>query len=322
VRRSPRAELGPASRCGSGGPSPRWAPAGTARRIRGSRPRTGVPRPGQSAGPRLSEGIGVDMSRFATAGHLASWAGVCPGNKESAGKRLPGRTRHGDTRLKAALFIASAGAAHSRTTCLGAQFRRLVPHRDAKRAPRRRTLRPRRRLAHPPRPRALPRSGPRSLHQPPRQGTPDPTPDRPTHGPRHGRHHHLTRTDRQLKEVNTNPRRAVHRPGSSPRPDPATSNLTPRDETQGQTLRRIRRLCARNMPPPGIPGTGAWHGRTTPRSEAIDGYRVAVASAVRMASSPTGSPFSFEYGPYGVPHTGVPVACRQLSASVPASTTL
>src|SRR5260370_5215273 len=41
-----------------------------------------------------------------------------------------------------------------------------------------------------------------------------------------------------------------------------------------------------------------------------------------MASSPTGWPFSFEYGPYGVPHTGVPVACRQLSASGPASTTL
>ncbi|MFD7947426.1 hypothetical protein [Streptomyces sp. NPDC059744] len=47
-----------------------------------------------------------------------------------------------------------------------------------------------------------------------------------------------------------------------------------------------------------------------------------MASAARMASSPTGWPFSFEYAPYGVPHTGVPVACRQLSASVPASTTL
>ncbi|MDX2935524.1 IS110 family transposase [Streptomyces ipomoeae] len=74
------------------------------------------------------------MSRFATAGHLASWAGVCPGNKESAGKRLSGRTRHGDTWLKTALFMAGAGAAHSKTTYLGAQFRRLVPHRGAKRA--------------------------------------------------------------------------------------------------------------------------------------------------------------------------------------------
>jgi hypothetical protein len=54
----------------------------------------------------------------------------------------------------------------------------------------------------------------------------------------------------------------------------------------------------------------------------LAGYRVGVASAARMASSPAGWPFSFEYGPYGVPHTGVPVACRQLSASGPASTTL
>jgi transposase len=78
--------------------------------------------------------IGVDMSRFTTAGHLASWAGVCPGNKESAGKRLSGRTRHGDTWLKTALLIAGASAAHSWTTYLVAQFRRLVPHRGAKRA--------------------------------------------------------------------------------------------------------------------------------------------------------------------------------------------
>ncbi|MFF0043379.1 IS110 family transposase [Streptomyces mirabilis] len=58
--------------------------------------------------------IGVDMSRFATAGHLASWAGVCPGNKESAGKRLSGHTRHGDTWLKTALFVAGASAAPAR----------------------------------------------------------------------------------------------------------------------------------------------------------------------------------------------------------------
>jgi transposase len=78
--------------------------------------------------------VGVDMGRFATAGHLASWAGMCPGNKESAGKRLSGRTRHGDTWLKTALFMAGASAARSKNTYLGAQFRRLVPHRGAKRA--------------------------------------------------------------------------------------------------------------------------------------------------------------------------------------------
>jgi transposase len=78
--------------------------------------------------------VGVDMGRFATAGHLASWAGMCPGNKESAGKRQSGRTRHGDTWLKTALFMAGASAARSKGTYLGAQFRRLVPHRGAKRA--------------------------------------------------------------------------------------------------------------------------------------------------------------------------------------------
>ncbi|MFF4796739.1 IS110 family transposase [Streptomyces sp. NPDC001276] len=78
--------------------------------------------------------VGVDMGRFATAGHLASWAGMCPGNKESAGKRLSGRTRHGDTWLKTALFMAGTTAARSKGTYLGAQYRRLVPHRGAKRA--------------------------------------------------------------------------------------------------------------------------------------------------------------------------------------------
>ncbi|MET7721026.1 MULTISPECIES: IS110 family transposase [Streptomyces] len=78
--------------------------------------------------------VGVDMGRFVTAGHLASWAGVCPGSKESAGKRLSGHTRHGDTWLKTALFMAGASAARSKGTYLGAQFRRLVPHRGPKRA--------------------------------------------------------------------------------------------------------------------------------------------------------------------------------------------
>jgi hypothetical protein len=59
---------------------------------------------------------------------------MCPGNKESAGKRLSGRTRHGDTWLKTALYMAGASAARAKGTYLGAQFRRLVPHRGAKRA--------------------------------------------------------------------------------------------------------------------------------------------------------------------------------------------
>ncbi|MEU0664271.1 IS110 family transposase [Streptomyces lavendulocolor] len=65
--------------------------------------------------------VGLDMGRFATAGHLASWAGMCPGNKESGGKRLSGRTRQGDTWLKTALFMAGSTAARGKGTYLGAQ---------------------------------------------------------------------------------------------------------------------------------------------------------------------------------------------------------
>jgi len=68
--------------------------------------------------------IGVDMSRFSTAAHLASWAGLCPGNNESAGKHGNTRTRKGNREIRTALV--EAGWATSRTnTYLGARFRRL-----------------------------------------------------------------------------------------------------------------------------------------------------------------------------------------------------
>jgi transposase len=69
--------------------------------------------------------IGVDMSAFPTAAHLASWAGLCPGNHESAGKRRSGRARKGNAALRSALCEAAWCAARTKDTYLSAQFRRF-----------------------------------------------------------------------------------------------------------------------------------------------------------------------------------------------------
>ncbi len=78
--------------------------------------------------------VGGDVQRFPTANHLASWAGMCPGNHESAGKRLSGRTRKGSPWLRQALVEAAHGAARSKQTYLGAQYRRLAARRGKKKA--------------------------------------------------------------------------------------------------------------------------------------------------------------------------------------------
>jgi transposase len=77
---------------------------------------------------------GADMSRFPTAGHLASWAGMCPGHHESAGKHHGGATRKGDSWLRAALGEAASGAARSKNTYLQARYRRIASRRGKKRA--------------------------------------------------------------------------------------------------------------------------------------------------------------------------------------------
>lgn len=78
--------------------------------------------------------IGTDMAPFRTHKHLSSWAGTCPGNNESAGKRKSGKTPKGNRWLRGALGEAAWAASHKKNTYLATQFRRLAARRGKKRA--------------------------------------------------------------------------------------------------------------------------------------------------------------------------------------------
>ena len=78
--------------------------------------------------------IGVDMSQFPSADDLASWAGVCPGNNESAGKRLSGKTRKGSRWLRQKLCQSAWCASRSKNSYFTAYFQRIAAHRGKKRA--------------------------------------------------------------------------------------------------------------------------------------------------------------------------------------------
>jgi transposase len=92
-----------------------------------------IPGVGRRTAEVLVAEIGVDMTRFPTAGHLAAWAGLAPGSHESAGKRKSGRTRKGSPWLRAALVEVAQAAGRTKDTYVGAQYRRLVARRGKKR---------------------------------------------------------------------------------------------------------------------------------------------------------------------------------------------
>ena len=94
----------------------------------------GIPGMGRRTAEDVLAEIGIDVSRFPTAAHLASWAKLCPGNNEGAGKRKASTTGHGNGWLRDTLTEAAWGAARSKDTYLAAQYHRLAARRGAKRA--------------------------------------------------------------------------------------------------------------------------------------------------------------------------------------------
>jgi transposase len=93
-----------------------------------------IPGIGELSAQVIVSEIGIDMSRFPTAGHLISWAGMCPRNDESAGKRRSKRLRKGAPWLKATLIQCAVSAAKKKTSYLHAQFKRLCQRHGPKKA--------------------------------------------------------------------------------------------------------------------------------------------------------------------------------------------
>jgi transposase len=93
-----------------------------------------IPGVGKTTAQAILAEIGTDMDQFPNEAHLASWAGVCPSQNESAGKRKSGKTKKGNSNLKKTLIQCANSASHSKNSYLSAQFKRIAARRGSKRA--------------------------------------------------------------------------------------------------------------------------------------------------------------------------------------------
>jgi transposase len=93
-----------------------------------------IPGVDRTTSENLLAELGTNMNQFPTDGHACSWAGVCPGNRESAGKRKSGKMPKGNRWLRTSLVQAAWAATRAKGTYLSAQYKRLVGHRGKKRA--------------------------------------------------------------------------------------------------------------------------------------------------------------------------------------------
>ncbi len=93
-----------------------------------------IPGIGNTSAETIISVIGTDMSRFPTDAHISSWAGLCPGNNQSAGKRKSGKARKGNAILRSTLVVCAHSAVRNKKSYFYAQFQRISAHRGKKRA--------------------------------------------------------------------------------------------------------------------------------------------------------------------------------------------
>ena len=93
-----------------------------------------VPGIGHTSAQAVISVVGADMSRFPTDAHISSWAGLCPGDNESAGRRKSGKTRKGNALLRSTLVVCAHSAVKNKASYFYAQFMRISAHRGKKRA--------------------------------------------------------------------------------------------------------------------------------------------------------------------------------------------